>query len=63
MLKQSLKAEGKELFIERIFNAPRELVFQAFSDAEHLKQWWGRADGPSRFAMSTSARAASGIIA
>ncbi len=41
MLKQTVRAEGKELFIERIFNAPREMVFQAFSDAEHLKQWWG----------------------
>jgi len=41
MLKQMTKVEGKELFIERIFDAPRELVFRAFSEAEHLKMWWG----------------------
>ncbi len=27
--------------VERVFNAPRELVFEAFSKPEHLKQWWG----------------------
>ncbi|GIP17914.1 ATPase [Paenibacillus montaniterrae] len=35
------KVEGNVLTLERVFNAPRELVFQAFSEAEHLKQWWG----------------------
>ncbi|MEP6754120.1 MAG: SRPBCC domain-containing protein [Chthonomonadales bacterium] len=30
-----------ELSITRIFNAPRELVYEAFSDAEHTKQWMG----------------------
>lgn len=29
------------LVLERVFNAPRELVFRAFSEAEHLKHWWG----------------------
>jgi len=33
--------EGPELTLERIFDAPRELVFKAFSEAEHLKHWWG----------------------
>lgn len=37
----TVKAEGKEFIVERIFDAPRELVFKAFSEAEHLKQWWG----------------------
>jgi uncharacterized protein YndB with AHSA1/START domain len=23
------------------FNAPRELVFKAFTESEHLKNWWG----------------------
>jgi uncharacterized protein YndB with AHSA1/START domain len=27
--------------MERIFDAPRELVFQAFSECKHLTQWWG----------------------
>lgn len=35
------KVEGQELTLERVFNAPRELVFKAFSEAEHLKNWWG----------------------
>lgn len=33
--------EGQELILERVFDAPRELVFKAFSEAEHLKHWWG----------------------
>ncbi|WP_216323312.1 SRPBCC domain-containing protein [Deinococcus aestuarii] len=31
---------GKTLVLERVFRAPRELVFGAFSQAEHLRQWW-----------------------
>jgi uncharacterized protein YndB with AHSA1/START domain len=31
----------RELVLERTFNAPRELVFKMFKEAEHLKQWWG----------------------
>lgn len=33
-------AEG-ELTITRIFDAPRALVFAAWTDAKHLAQWWG----------------------
>jgi uncharacterized protein YndB with AHSA1/START domain len=29
---------------ERVFNAPRELVFQVFSDCKHLTHWWGPKD-------------------
>lgn len=29
------------LVLERVFNAPKELVFSMFKEAEHLKQWWG----------------------
>jgi uncharacterized protein YndB with AHSA1/START domain len=32
----------REIRIERIFDAPREKVWRAFTDAELLKQWWGR---------------------
>ncbi|WP_139994771.1 SRPBCC domain-containing protein [Paenibacillus paridis] len=35
------KVEGQELILERVFHAPRQLVFKAFSEAEHLKHWWG----------------------
>ncbi|SFI63290.1 Uncharacterized conserved protein YndB, AHSA1/START domain [Paenibacillus sp. UNC496MF] len=33
--------EGRDFILEREFKAPRELVFKAFSEAEHLKRWWG----------------------
>jgi uncharacterized protein YndB with AHSA1/START domain len=38
--KMIIKAEGNVLTLERIFDAPRELVFKVFSEAEHLKHWW-----------------------
>jgi uncharacterized protein YndB with AHSA1/START domain len=31
----------RELTITRVFDAPRALVFQAWTDAKHLAQWWG----------------------
>ena len=37
----SKMSEGKELVITRTFNAPRKLVYKAFSEAEALAQWWG----------------------
>jgi uncharacterized protein YndB with AHSA1/START domain len=30
-----------EVTISRLFDAPRELVFKAWTDPEHVKQWWG----------------------
>src|SRR5438270_7243137 len=32
-----------EIQLTRDFDAPRELVFEAFSMAEHLAKWWGPA--------------------
>lgn len=40
--------EGGELVLTRIFNAPRELVFKAWTEAEHLAHWWG----PTGFELS-----------
>ena len=31
----------REVTITRIFDAPRTLVFKAWTDAEQLAQWWG----------------------
>lgn len=31
----------RELTVTRVFDAPRELVFQAWTEPEHLKHWWG----------------------
>lgn len=34
-------AQEKELVIERVINAPRALVWKTFTEAEHLRHWWG----------------------
>jgi uncharacterized protein YndB with AHSA1/START domain len=36
-----LSSDGRDLIIERIFDAPRELVFKAWTDPKHLARWWG----------------------
>lgn len=33
--------DARTLTMERTFDAPRELVFRAWSSAEHLQQWFG----------------------
>lgn len=33
--------QEKELTMERVFNAPRELVWKAWTTPELLKKWWG----------------------
>ena len=39
----SVSAQGdREVRIERVFDAPRERVFQAFVDPELIPRWWGR---------------------
>ncbi len=32
----------QEIRLTRLFEAPRELVFEAMTRPEHVKQWWGR---------------------
>src|SRR5580765_7223591 len=32
----------RDICIERIFNAPRERVWRAFTDPSLVAQWWGR---------------------
>lgn len=34
---------GRELVITREFDAPRDLVFKVWTEAEHLARWWGPA--------------------
>ena len=41
----------REIVICRIIDAPRELVFDAFTDVRHLSQWWG----PQGFTTTTRA--------
>jgi uncharacterized protein YndB with AHSA1/START domain len=33
--------EGADLVLSRVFAAPRELVFAAWTQPEHFGQWWG----------------------
>jgi uncharacterized protein YndB with AHSA1/START domain len=42
--------QTNEFFIQRVFNAPRNLVWKAFSEADRLAQWWG----PVGFKMTVS---------
>ncbi|HEY2064416.1 MAG TPA: SRPBCC family protein [Gemmatimonadaceae bacterium] len=37
--------------ITRVISAPRELVFEVFTDVRHLSQWWG----PTGFTTTTQA--------
>jgi uncharacterized protein YndB with AHSA1/START domain len=41
--KSSVAAEtgDREIVINRVFNAPRELVWKAFTERERMAQWWG----------------------
>ncbi|HKO94173.1 MAG TPA: SRPBCC family protein [Polyangiaceae bacterium] len=32
----------QEIRMTRLFDAPRQLVFDAMTKPEHVKQWWGR---------------------
>jgi len=44
MLKQNSSTEtqsDREIVITRVFNAPRELVFKAWTEPKHIEQWWG----------------------
>jgi len=31
----------RELILTRLLNAPRELVFEVWTNPEHVKHWWG----------------------
>jgi uncharacterized protein YndB with AHSA1/START domain len=35
------EAGEREIVITRVFDAPRELVFQMWTDPEHVAKWWG----------------------
>lgn len=39
-------AAPNELVMTRVFNAPRELVFRAFTESAEIKQWGGPPDYP-----------------
>ncbi|MEV8596180.1 SRPBCC family protein [Streptomyces sp. NPDC052013] len=39
----------REIVISRVIDAPRELVFEAFTEVRHLSRWWG----PEGFTTTT----------
>ena len=41
----------REIVISRVIDAPRELVFEAFTQVRHLSRWWG----PEGFSTTTRA--------
>ena len=41
----------REIVISRVIDAPRELVFEAFTGVQHLARWWG----PDGFTTATRA--------
>ena len=41
---------GEPFTISRTFDAPRDRVWAAFTEAEHLSKWWG----PKGFTMKTA---------
>jgi uncharacterized protein YndB with AHSA1/START domain len=47
---QSATAD-REIVISRVIRAPRELVFEAFTEVRHLARWWG----PDGFTTTTRA--------
>jgi uncharacterized protein YndB with AHSA1/START domain len=38
----------RALVIRRVFDAPRETVWKAFTDSKHALNWWGPRDHPAR---------------
>ncbi len=40
-INDTASAADREFVVTRIFDAPREQVFKAWTEAEHLAQWWG----------------------
>lgn len=44
--KTTTRVEGQALIVERIFQAPRELVWDAWTKPEHVSRWWGHGGVP-----------------
>jgi uncharacterized protein YndB with AHSA1/START domain len=44
-----LDTDPRSIIGTRVFEAPRELVFAAFTDPKHLAAWWG----PDGFSLTT----------
>lgn len=45
----TITSAESEIVSSRIVNAPRELVFRAWTEPDHLKKWWGPAGFTNTF--------------
>ncbi len=36
-----MTANNQDFVISRLFDSPRDLLWKAFTNPEHMKQWWG----------------------
>src|ERR1700688_3617814 len=54
----TIKENNIKLQLTRVFDAPRELVFKAWTDANQFKEWFGAAacDGASLQSVKVDAR-------
>ena len=52
----SMEPRDRVLMIERIFSAPRSLVFKAWTEPERVAQWWGPAGFTSTVVGKMEAR-------
>jgi uncharacterized protein YndB with AHSA1/START domain len=50
---------GTEVSFERIFDAPRDLVFRCWTEAKHLQAWWGPAGSENEDTVSEHIRLSS----
>jgi uncharacterized protein YndB with AHSA1/START domain len=50
--KTAITAKGREIVIERVFDAPLELVWKTWTEPERTKLWWGPKDFTCPFAKS-----------
>lgn len=41
----SVTRKGNQLVINRTFAAPAALVYEAMTNPEHIRQWWGAGHG------------------
>ena len=65
-MKENTASEVERMVVTRVFNAPRELVWKAWTEPQYVMQWWGpegfsapvcqmdfRVGGKSLFCMKT----------
>jgi len=50
MTEAVIRIDDREVRGERVFNAPRELVWKAWTHPDHLARWWG----PQGFTTTTN---------